>query len=98
MSNEPGFYLPGEYGIRLENLVLVQPASMAVMPKFYRFETLTWAPFDRLLIEPSLLSDTELDWLDRYHAEVLARVGPHVGLDVRDWLVQVCAPLKALVA
>ncbi len=98
MSNEPGFYLPGEYGIRLENLVLVRratglPGEGAGGKAFLSFETLTWAPFDRVLIEPDLLTDTERRWLDDYHARVLAQVGPHVPTDVHDWLAQACAPL-----
>ncbi len=94
LSNEPGFYLPGEYGIRLENLVLVQPASFPTGKPFHRFETLTWAPFDRLLIEPSLLSPVELAWLNAYHAEVHAQLAPHLAPDVRDWLAGACAGIE----
>ena len=93
LSNEPGFYLPGEYGIRLENLVLVQPAKFADAKPFYRFETLTWAPFDRLLIEPGLLTLQERDWLNTYHAQVQARLAPALEPAVRDWLAQACAPV-----
>jgi Xaa-Pro aminopeptidase len=96
LSNEPGYYLPDAYGIRLENLVLVQPASVSGTKKFFRFETLTLAPFDRILIEPDLLSDDERIWVDEYHARVLAEVGPHVPADVRDWLERACAPLGSL--
>src|SRR6185312_7820070 len=79
LSNEPGFYLPEQYGIRLENLLLVQPAEIAGAAKpFLRFETLTLAPFDRRLIEPGLLTAAERDWLNAYHARVLAEVGPHL--------------------
>jgi Xaa-Pro aminopeptidase len=95
MSNEPGFYLPGAYGIRLENLVLVQPAAVSREKPFFCFETLTLAPFDRSLIEPALLTKDEIVWLDAYHARVSAEVGPGVPLDVRDWLVTACAPLQA---
>ena len=98
LSNEPGFYLPGEYGIRLENLVLVQPADLSGGKPFYRFETLTWAPFDRLLIEPDLLTAAERAWLDAYHAQVLHHVAPHVPPDVRAWLHQACAPLESAAA
>ena len=93
MSNEPGFYVPGAYGIRLENLVLVQPAEFDGPKKFFRFETLTLAPFDRSLILPAILTPHEVFWLDSYHARVLAEVGPHVPPDVRDWLRDACAPL-----
>ncbi len=92
LSNEPGYYLPGHYGIRLENLLLVQPADLpgAVKP-FLRFETLTFAPFDRALIEPAMLDRAERDWLNAYHASVLATVGPHLHAEARAWLEDACA-------
>jgi len=94
ISNEPGFYLPGAYGIRLENLVLVQRAAFeGAAKKFFYFETLTLAPFDRVLILPALLSSEERAWIDAYHARVLEEVGPHVPEEVRAWLVQACAAL-----
>ena len=69
LSNEPGFYAPGEYGIRLETLLLVQPAGFAGATKpFLGFEVLTLAPFDRRLIAPALLTAAELAWLNAYHA------------------------------
>ena len=87
LSNEPGYYLNGAYGIRLENLVLVQPAEFpAARKKFLQFETLTLAPFDRALIEPSLLSPSALDWLNRYHARVNATLGPLLEPEMRAWL------------
>ncbi len=96
LSDEPGFYSPGDYGIRLENLLLVQPADLpsAVKP-FLRFETLTLAPFDRALIQPSLLDGWERDWLDAYHARVLATVGPSLEPPVRSWLATACVPISA---
>jgi Xaa-Pro aminopeptidase len=99
LSNEPGYYLPGAYGIRLENLVLVRAAEFpdAVKP-FFCFETLTLAPFDRTLIAPALLGGDEIAWLDAYHARVLREVGPAVPPDVRDWLGHACAPLAAVLA
>jgi Xaa-Pro aminopeptidase len=94
LSNEPGFYLPGHYGIRLENLLLVREAELPGTTKpFLHFETLTLAPFDRRLIDPRLLESAELAWLDAYHARVLAEVGPHLQPPVRDWLEPACAPL-----
>ncbi len=71
LSNEPGYYLQGAYGIRMENLVLVREAEFpAQKRKFLRFETLTLAPFDRALINPTLLAPAALDWLNAYHALV----------------------------
>jgi Xaa-Pro aminopeptidase len=94
LSNEPGYYFPGHYGIRLENLLLVREATMAGASKpFLQFETLTLAPFDRRLIDPGLLETAELAWLDAYHARVLAEVGPHLERPARDWLALACAPL-----
>ncbi len=87
LSNEPGFYLPGAYGIRLENLVLVQPAEFAPQKrKFLRFETLTLAPFDRALINPALLTAPALEWLNAYHARVFAELAPHLPPTERTWL------------
>jgi Xaa-Pro aminopeptidase len=94
LSNEPGFYLPGAYGIRLENLVLVQPADVAAAGKpFLRFETLTLAPFDRRLILAELLTADEVRWLDTYHARVLTEVGPLLDEPARAWLATACAAL-----
>ncbi|HVY13643.1 MAG TPA: aminopeptidase P family protein [Rhodopila sp.] len=94
LSNEPGFYLPDHYGIRLENLLMVQPAELPDAKRpFLRFETLTLAPFDRRLLEPALMSSAEIAWLDAYHARVLAEVGPALGDAERAWLTAACAPL-----
>ena len=94
LSDEPGFYLPNAYGIRLENLLLVQPADLPGADKpFLRFETLTLAPFDRRLIEPALLLPEETAWFDAYHARVLAEIGPRLDNSVRGWLTVACARL-----
>jgi Xaa-Pro aminopeptidase len=95
LSNEPGYYLPGAYGIRLENLLLVQPAAArpgGVKP-FLEFETITLAPFDRALIDPALMTEAERGWLDAYHARVLAEVGPKLPAAARSWLAAACAPI-----
>ncbi len=94
LSNEPGYYLPGHYGIRLENLLLTQPSEIAGATRpFLRFETLTLAPFDRHLIDPSLLDPWERDWLNAYHGRVLREVGPHVEPTVLAWLETACAEI-----
>jgi len=94
LSDEPGFYAPGRFGIRLENLLLVQPANRpeATRP-FLGFETLTLAPFDRALIEPALLSIDEIAWLDAYHARVVAEIGPFLAPEPREFLLRTCARL-----
>ena len=96
LSNEPGYYLPGHYGIRMENLLLVQPVEMPEAKRpFLRFDTLTLAPFDRALIEPSLLDPWELAWLNDYHARVLREAGPQVEPAVRAWLTAACERIVA---
>ncbi|WP_338331519.1 aminopeptidase P family protein [Acetobacter sp. LMG 32666] len=95
LSNEPGFYLPGAYGIRLETLVLVRPATQADSTRaFLEFETLTLAPFDRRLIDPALLGEADTALLDSYHAEILQQIGPHLPADAQKWLQMACAPLN----
>jgi Xaa-Pro aminopeptidase len=94
LSDEPGFYLPGAYGIRLENLLLVQKADLPESTRaFLCFETLTLAPFDRRLILPSLLTYAEIEWLDLYHARVMAALAPDLNETLRDWLTKSCAKL-----
>ncbi|GLR66379.1 Xaa-Pro aminopeptidase [Acidocella aquatica] len=94
LSNEPGFYLPGAYGIRLENLVLVQPADFPPQTrKFLCFETLTLAPFDRALINPALLTAPALEWLNAYHARVYAELSPSLPAGARDWLAAATAKI-----
>lgn len=95
LSNEPGYYLPGAYGIRLENLLIVQPTETqpdGVKP-FLEFETITFAPFDRALIETALLTEAERLWLDRYHARVLEKLGSRIAGPALAWLTAACAPL-----
>ena len=94
LSDEPGFYLPGQYGIRLENLLLVQDADRPGAKKpFLRFETLTLAPFDRRLLDAAMLTTAERDWLNAYHARVLAEIGPSLDSEVRTWLAVACQPI-----
>ncbi|MGB0625516.1 MAG: aminopeptidase P family protein [Alphaproteobacteria bacterium] len=95
VSNEPGYYRAGEYGIRIENLVAVSPAEDIVGGErpMLGFETLTLAPIDRRLIDTVLLDRAEREWLDAYHARVASEVGPLLDGDVRDWLMAATAPL-----
>jgi Xaa-Pro aminopeptidase len=97
LSNEPGYYRPGAYGIRIENLVLVTeaaPVEDAEKP-LNCFETLTLAPIDRRLIEPALMTQDEIAWLDAYHARVRDVLAPLLDEQTRAWLNGVCAPLKS---
>ncbi len=96
LSNEPGYYRAGEWGIRLENLVHVVPAPPVEgtdAREMLSFATLTWVPIDRRLVDPRLLDRDEAAWLDAYHADVRARVGPLVEGAAADWLAQATAPL-----
>ena len=95
ISNEPGYYKTGEYGIRIENLVLVVPREIEGAEKeMLGFETLTFAPIDRRLIDADMLDSEELVWLNCYHAHVLAKIGPQLkGADL-EWLQRACAPIE----
>ncbi len=94
LSNEPGYYKAGEYGIRIENLVLVVDKPVAHADKeTLGFETVTFAPIDRRLVDVSMLSAAELEWLNTYHAQVLAKIGPQLKGEDKAWLEEACAPL-----
>ena len=94
LSNEPGYYREGAFGIRLENLIVVQEApALGDNRAQHDFETLTFVPLDRRLIVTDALSGAERDWLNAYHAEVLAKIGPRLSDKARNWLVSACAPL-----
>jgi Xaa-Pro aminopeptidase len=94
LSNEPGYYKTGEYGIRIENLVLVVPVQIEGAEKeMLGFETLTFAPIDRRLIVREMLGAEELAWLNAYHAQVVEKLGPTLDGEERAWLEQACAPL-----
>jgi len=94
LSNEPGYYKTGEYGIRIENLVLVVDKEIAGAEKeMLGFETLTFAPIDRRLVKKEMLSPEELGWLNAYHRQVVEKIGPKLSGADREWLEQACAPL-----
>lgn len=95
LSNEPGYYRAGAFGIRTENLVLV--TDLGEVPggerRMLGFETLTLVPIDRRLILPDELSPAARAWLDAYHARVCETLAPHLDADVRAWLEAACRPL-----
>jgi Xaa-Pro aminopeptidase len=95
LSNEPGYYKAGAYGIRIENLVLVVAAAPVPGGEkpLNAFETLTLAPIDRRLIVPELLTRSETAWLDRYHARVVEALSPLLDADSRAWLTAAARPL-----
>jgi Xaa-Pro aminopeptidase len=95
LSNEPGYYKTGAYGIRIENLVTVVAADAgpdAERPML-AVETLTLAPIDRRLVEPGLLAPAETAWLDAYHARVRDTLTPLVDPATAAWLAKAAAPL-----
>lgn len=94
LSNEPGYYREGAFGIRLENLIVVQVApELGDRRDQLCFETLTFAPFDRRLILTDRLSPDERAWLDGYHAEVMEKLLPRLSAPAQVWLRAACAPL-----
>jgi Xaa-Pro aminopeptidase len=92
LSNEPGYYETGAFGIRIENLLLVVERELNGA-RFLGFETLTHVPIDRALVEPAMLTPAEIAWWNDYHAGVLALVGPRLAGEARAWLEAQCAPL-----
>jgi len=87
LSNEPGFYKPGAYGIRIENLILVEPRTISGGDReMLGFETLTFTPIDLRLVEPAVMNADEIAWLNDYHAQVREKIGPHLNAETRSWL------------
>ncbi len=86
MSNEPGYYESGEYGIRIENLVLVVPVEETQWGQFLTFENVTMCPIDTRAVDVSLLTQEEKDWLNRYHEEVYEKLSPMLDEEVKSWL------------
>ncbi|WP_212523613.1 aminopeptidase P family protein [Actibacterium sp. MT2.3-13A] len=96
LSNEPGYYREGAFGIRIENLIVVQPAPPLAggdEREMLNFRTLTFVPIDRRLIVAEMLSPEEREWLNAYHAEVAEKIGPRLSGVARDWLSRATAPL-----
>ena len=94
LSNEPGYYRPGAFGIRIENLIVVTKApDLGDGRAMLAFETLTLAPIDTRLIRREMLDAAEVDWLNAYHARVLQALSPLVSAETRDWLARACAAM-----
>ena len=94
LSNEPGYYKAGHFGIRIENLVIVTALSIdGAEEEMLGFETITFAPIAQNLVETALLSSAEADWLDAYHVEVFEKLSQGMSADDRGWLAAACAPL-----
>ncbi len=94
LSNEPGYYKAGEYGIRIENLLLVEPREIAgAEDEFMGFETLTLVPIERRLVDTGLLTPDERDWWNAYHARVRDVIAPQLAGAALAWLEDQCRPL-----
>jgi Xaa-Pro aminopeptidase len=94
LSNEPGYYKPGEFGIRIENLVLVEKREIPGMEgEWLGFETLTLVPIDKTLVDRDMLSEAEIEWWNVYHARVLEVLAPQLEGEDLAWLEQACEAL-----
>ena len=92
-SNEPGVYRPGKWGVRIENLVVCQPAAQTGFGEFLKFETLTLCPIDTRCIVRELLLPSDIDWLNAYHAHVRQTLLPLVDGEAKEWLIRRTEPL-----
>jgi Xaa-Pro aminopeptidase len=92
-SDEPGLYLEGEYGIRIENVVATMPYKETEFGKFLHFENLTLFPIDTRLIETAIMTDSELRWLNDYHAEVRAKLLPYLNEEEAAWMIEKTEPI-----
>ncbi|MDO4225310.1 MAG: aminopeptidase P family protein [Bergeyella zoohelcum] len=92
-SNEPGYYVENQYGIRHENLVAVQELETTTSGTFYGFETLTLCPFFKDTIDAEMLTETEKNWLNAYHKTCEEKIAPHLEGDVKEWFLELAKPL-----
>lgn len=93
-SDEPGIYLEGRYGIRTENLLVVEPWKTTEFGPFYQFRTVTLFPYDKRLIDLSLLSEEEIEWINNYHKMVYDRLSPLVDEEEKAWLAEKTSPIS----
>lgn len=93
-SNEPGLYLEGRYGIRLENLIVTVPAMETEFGRFYKFDTMTLFPFDTALMQTEIMTDAEIEWVNAYHAEVRRRLTPLLSAEEAAWVEKKTAPIS----
>ena len=94
LSNEPGYYKTGSFGIRIENLILVEKREIpGAEREMYGFETLSFTPIDLALVEPSIMTREEIDWLNAYHAKTREVVTPSVSGETLAWLEKATRPI-----
>lgn len=93
LSNEPGYYVEGKYGIRHENLILIKVWEKTEWNTFYEFETLTLCPFFKSIIVKEMLSPEEIDWINTYHKMVREKLLPHLEGKVKEWFEDLVSPM-----
>ena len=95
ITDEPGIYLEGKFGVRIENTLLMIPYRETAFGKFLQFESLTLCPIDKTPIVRSMLLPEEIDWLNAYHQHVFDTLSPHLDADETVWLREACAPIDS---
>lgn len=93
VSNEPGYYLEGDYGIRHENLIAVKESETTIHGTFYEFETLTFCPFFKNDIVKDILSEEEVNWLNSYHKTCEEKLAPYLEGEVKEWFLELVRPI-----
>jgi Xaa-Pro aminopeptidase len=86
VTDEPGIYLPGKFGVRIENTLLIVPYIKTEFGEFLQFESLTLCPIDTSLIDLDMMLPEEIDWLNNYHDMVYEKLSPYLTEDEKEWL------------
>ena len=94
VTDEPGVYLAGKFGVRIENTLLITPYQETEFGKFLQFESLTLCPIDKTPIIVEMMTQEELEWLNDYHQHVFDTLSPYLNADEKEWLSDACAPLS----
>jgi Xaa-Pro aminopeptidase len=94
ITDEPGIYLEGKFGVRVENTLLITPYKETQFGEFLQFESLTLCPIDTTPIVKEMLLDEEIAWLNQYHQHVYDTLAPHLDAEETAWLKNACAPIK----
>lgn len=96
VTNEPGLYLAGKFGVRTENTMLITEYMDTEYGRFLQLEPLTLCPIDKKPIDVEMLTDEEIEWLNTYHANVFKALSPHLDDEMNEWLLDACAPIIPL--
>ena len=94
VTNEPGLYLAGKFGVRIENTMLITEYMDTEFGKFLQLEPLTLCPIDKKPIDLDMLTDEEIGYLNDYHVIVFKTLSPYLDSEMNEWLVDACSPLK----